>query len=284
MSEKMLISSVFNFSTHPRVAKTMPCATKKPAVASHQVPSKMSTFAARNMAREKIFRFKQFAVVNDRTAMKVGTDGVLLGAWCPVEGMERVLDVGTGCGVIALMIAQRNSHAKIDAIDIDSGAIEEAAINFGHSPWSERLTARMLDFNDMEIDSHYDLIVSNPPYFTGGVLPTGEARTMARHSHMLTYRQLIEGASRRLTGDGSLALISPTDVESEIIEAATFTSLPVRHITRVIPVEGAAPKRSLWLLSRRDMPYREDDLTIAHGDGTFTGEYVALTGAFYLKM
>ena len=236
------------------------------------------------MGREKVFRFKQFAVVNDRTAMKVGTDGVLLGAWCPVEGVRHVLDVGTGCGVIALMIAQRNTSAVIEAIDIDHDAIEEATLNFKASPWSERLTAIEGDFNGLQTAEYYDLIVSNPPYFTNGVLPTGDARTTARHTASLSYRQLIEGASRLLSDDGTLALITPTDTEQDVIEAATFASLPVRRITRVIPVEDAAPKRTLWLLSRRDMAYSEDTLTIAHRDGSFTSEYIALTGAFYLKM
>ena len=236
------------------------------------------------MAREKTFRFKQFAVVNDRTAMKVGTDGVLLGAWCPVQGARRVLDVGTGSGVIALMVAQRNEHALIKGIDIDPGAIEEAALNFANSPWRDRLTAQLLDFNKLESRERYDLIISNPPYFTDSLLPPDAARTLARHTATLSYRQLIEGAARRLTDDGTLVLISPTEAEGIIIEAATFASLPVRNITRVVPVEGAAAKRILWLLSRRDIPYHDDTLTIAHRDGTFTSEYVSLTGDFYLKM
>lgn len=236
------------------------------------------------MGREKTFRFKQFAVLNDRTAMKVGTDGVLLGAWCPVEGARRVLDVGTGCGVIALMVAQRNSEAHIDGIDIDPGAIEEATLNFAASPWSERLTAMMADFNHMTSTDSYDLIVSNPPYFTDSLLPPDAARTLARHTGSLSYRQLIEGAAQRLTDGGMLALISPTEAEGAIIEAAAFASLPVKNITRVIPVEGAAVKRILWLLSRREMPYREEYLTIAHRDGSFTSEYIALTRDFYLKM
>lgn len=236
------------------------------------------------MGREKVFRFKQFAVINDRTAMKVGTDGVLLGAWCPVEDARRVLDVGTGCGVIALMIAQRNPAAIINAIDIDRDAIEEAALNFANSPWCDRLKATECDFNDMDKKARYDLIVSNPPYFTNGILPTGDARITARHTASLSYRQLIEGAARLLTDDGMLALISPTDAEQDIIEAATFASLPVRQMVRVIPVEGTAPKRTLWLLSRRDIPYHEGTLTIVHRDGTFTSEYISLTGAFYLKM
>lgn len=236
------------------------------------------------MGREKVFRFKRFAVVNDRTAMKVGTDGVLLGAWCPVEGVLHALDVGTGCGVIALMIAQRCDDAVIDAIDIDHDAIQEATLNFQNSPWGDRLTATEGDFNVMAGEVRYDLVVSNPPFFTNGVLPDGDARTVARHTASLTYRQLIEGAARRLTDDGTLALISPFDAEGDIIEAATLASLPVRQKTRVVPVDGAAAKRTLWLLSRRDLPYREDTLTIAHRDGTFTSEYITLTGAFYLKM
>ena len=236
------------------------------------------------MAREKVFRFKQFAVKNDLAAMKVGTDGVLLGAWCPVDGACRVLDVGTGCGVIALMVAQRNGTALIDAIDINHEAVDEATLNFRASPWSERLTAIEGDFNQLDEDRRYDLIVSNPPYFTGGVLPTGDARTTARHTGTLTWRQLITSATRMLTDDGILSFISPTDAESAIIEEASFALMPIRQLTRVIPVEGAEGKRTLWLLSRKAMPYHEDTLTIAHRDGTFTREYIALTGDFYLKM
>ena len=237
------------------------------------------------MAREKVFRFKQFAVVNDRTAMKVGTDGVLLGAWCPVEGARRVLDVGTGCGVIALMIAQRSPQAVIEAIDIDQAAIEEATLNFENSPWSERLRASTCDFNDMTTNRNYDLIVSNPPYFTNGVLPTGDARTIARHTGSLSYIQLIAGASRLLSDNGTLALITPTDAEQDIIEASTFASLPIRLMTRVVAVEGAAPKRTLWCLTRgSNISCQTGSLTIAHRDGSFTPEYIDLTGAFYLKM
>ena len=235
------------------------------------------------MGREKVFRFKQFSVLNDRTAMKVGTDGVLLGAWCDIERARRVLDVGTGCGVIALMVAQRNNTAIVHGIDIDRDAIEEATINFANSPWSERLTATMADFNALPGSYPYDLIVSNPPYFTDSLLPPDMSRTLARHTRTLTYRQLIEGASRLLSAAGNLALITPTDAEGDIVEAATFASLPVRRLTHVIPVEGATPKRTLWLLSHRAMPYREDTLTIAHSDGSFTSDYIALTGAFYLK-
>lgn len=236
------------------------------------------------MGRENIFRFKQFAVLNDRTPMKVGTDGVLLGAWCPVEAARQVLDVGTGCGVIALMIAQRAEFAHIDGIDIEHDAIVEASVNFSRSPWSKRLTAREVDFNSIVGQESYDLIVSNPPYFSDSLLPRDESRSMARHGLTLSYSQLVEGASHMLTPEGSLALISPTSAEASIIEAATFASLPVRHMTRVIPVKGGAPKRTLWRLTRRTLPCIEDTITIAHTDGSFTHEYTALTRPFYLKM
>ena len=122
------------------------------------------------MTREKIFRFKQFGVLNDKTAMKVGTDGVLLGAWCDVAGARRVLDVGTGCGLIALMVAQRNKGAAVTAIDIDDEAVGEARINIARSPWSDRVEALCVDFNDFAAQEPYDLIVSNPPFFTEDVM------------------------------------------------------------------------------------------------------------------
>ena len=236
------------------------------------------------MGREKVFKFKQFAVVNDRTAMKVGTDGVLLGAWCDVEGARRVLDVGTGCGVIALMVAQRNTTALIDGIDIDGVAIDEATVNFARSPWSDRLKAHLIDFNTAALDEGYDLIVSNPPYFTDSLLPPDAARSLARHTRTLTYRQLIDGAARLLSEHGTLAIITPTESETTIIEAATFASLHIQRLTRVIPVEGGQPKRLLWQLTPGHTDHREDQLTIAHRDGTFTSDYIALTSPFYLKM
>ena len=171
------------------------------------------------MTRENTFRFKQFAVLNDKTAMKVGTDGVLLGAWCDVCEAKSVLDVGTGCGLIALMIAQRNADCNIDCIDIDEGAIEEARINADNSPWSDRIHPFMSDFKQFICDKKYDLIVSNPPFFNNGVLAPDKSRQNARHTVELSFEQLIHKAISLLSDKGKLCLISATDAEEEITKS-----------------------------------------------------------------
>ncbi len=236
------------------------------------------------MAREKIFRFKQFSVVNDKTAMKVGTDGVLLGAWCDVNDATRVLDVGTGCGVIAMMIAQRQPLARVYAIDIDGPSVDEASFNFSQSPWRNRLEAVVADFNCFGSLEKFDLIVSNPPFFTNGILPPDDQRNQARHTTTLNFSQLIGNASRMLTPAGILALITPADVEDEIRRLAVENGLWVRRFTSVIPVEGAAPKRILWELSHSEAPCQSGTLVIADSNHNYTHDYIALTRDFYLKM
>ncbi|MBQ4138504.1 MAG: methyltransferase, partial [Muribaculaceae bacterium] len=177
------------------------------------------------MAREKTFRFKRFEVLNDRTAMKVGTDGVLLGAWCDVTGARKVLDVGTGCGVIALMVAQRNGDALIDAVEIDGDSAHEAGLNFARSPWAARLRVEQCDFNEFalrDVVGKYNLIVSNPPFFTNGILPPDASRMSARHTQHLTYGQLLKNAEKLLADGGKMALITPFDNIKEIIEESVF--------------------------------------------------------------
>lgn len=239
------------------------------------------------MAREKTFRFKRFEVLNDRTAMKVGTDGVLLGAWCDVAGARRVLDVGTGCGVIALMVAQRNAEAIIDAIEIDGASAQEAALNFSHSPWSERLHVVACDFNSVEAwwsGEKYDLIVSNPPFFTNGILPPDASRMSARHTQHLTYGQLLKNAEKLLADGGKMALITPFDNIKEIIEESVFNNLNISSKINVISVNGMSPKRVLWELVKYPCSMHESELVIEISPGVFSEEYVALCKDFYLKM
>ena len=253
--------------------------------------------------REKVFRFKQFAVRNDRSAMKVGTDGVLLGAWCGVKDVRRVLDVGTGTGLIALMVAQRNADTVIDAVEIDPEACQEARQNFEASPWSGRLKVIQGDFIEMAAEAsesgscgsscgslgvgEYDLIVSNPPYFTEDTTSGDRRRATARHTSVaLTYSALIKGACRLLAEDGRLCLISPVEREAEIVAASAACGMRVARKLTVYPKPGAAAKRIMWELGRTgDFEAQEGELTIetvVHND--YTPDYIALTRDFYLKM
>lgn len=235
------------------------------------------------MPREKIFRFKQFSVVNDKTAMKVGTDGVLLGAWCDVSSARRILDVGTGCGVIALMVAQRNSMAMIDAIDIDVDSIAEASHNFAVSPWGERLTAIQANFTTFTVDDPYDLIVSNPPFFTNGVLSPEQQRNQARHNTMLKFDELINHSCSLLTPTGVIAIITPADAQNDIRRSVIACGMNVRRITEVVPVAGLEPKRLLWELTRAEVVCHTSSLAIESAIGCYSPEYVSLTRDFYLK-
>ncbi len=239
------------------------------------------------MGREKVFRFKHFEVLNDRTAMKVGTDGVLLGAWCDVTGARRVLDVGAGCGVISLMVAQRNDMTQIDAVEIDKDSADEAALNFSRSPWSNRLHIEHYDFNEFamrDMVEGYDLIVSNPPYFTNGILPPDASRMSARHTRNLTYGQLLRNAGKLLADDGKIALITPFDNIKEIVEECVFNNLNISRKIDVISVEDLPPKRVLWELVKHRCQLLENNLVIEVAPGVYSDEYVNLCKDFYLKM
>ena len=236
------------------------------------------------MAREKVFRFKQFSVLNDKTAMKVGTDGVLIGAWCNVTGAKRVLDVGTGCGLIALMVAQRAGDAVVHAIDIDDDSVYEARYNFENSPWSSRLSAELIDFNEFQTSTPFDLIVSNPPFFDNGVLPPSKGRNMARHNSTLTFEQLIACSSRLLAHNGILSLIVPACAVASIRSVMVANGLWLKRLANVLPVVGEAPKRVMLEMTPTECPTQEETITIHEVNHHYTERYQQLTKQFYLKM
>lgn len=236
------------------------------------------------MTRENTFRFKQFAVLNDKTAMKVGTDGVLLGAWCDVREAKSVLDVGTGCGLIALMIAQRNADCDIDCIDIDEGAIEEAKINADNSPWSDRIHPFMSDFKQFICNKKYDLIVSNPPFFNNGVLAPDKSRQNARHTVELSFEQLIHKAISLLSDKGKLCLISPTDAEEEITKSCTEVGAYVNQKVVIYTKPGKEPKRCLWEISKHNSDKRCSELFVQNSDGQYSEQYIGLCKDFYMSM
>ena len=231
-----------------------------------------------------MFRFKQFAVDHDRSSMKVGTDAVLLGAWCDVGGAHRVLDVGTGCGVIALMVAQRTpGSCRIHAIDIDQASVSEAQGNFLRSPWSHRLTVQLVDVNDFFSQASFDLIVSNPPFYNEDVLPPDAVRAAARHTHALSFNQLMQAAVRLLSPHGSIAVVTPVEARDALTAAATFAGLHLARFTQVHSTHAGPAKRLLWQWSKQPCLTQRDALTIHRPGGQFTDHYRTLCCDFYLK-
>ena len=227
------------------------------------------------------FRFKQFEVSNVLSAQKVGTDGVLLGAWTRLRATDRrILDVGTGTGVIALIMAQRAPEALITAIDIDADSIREATSNFIASPWQERLLAMEAPFQ--KLPGCFDLIISNPPFFIDSLKAPDSRRSAARHTDTLSHRDLLTNAVRLLSPEGHLAVIYPVSEAETFAGEALSAGLFPERICKVSTKEGAAPKRFMMELSReRKEPLIEELSIMSCGD--YTTEYKRLTADFYLK-
>ena len=235
------------------------------------------------------FRFKRFEVSHSRSSMKVGVDGVLVGLWAG-EGFSpcRILDAGCGCGVIALICAQRWPDATVDAIDTDRASVEEASSNFSRSSWPERLTASCADYVSLSESGEphrYDLIVSNPPFFASGVTEIGSPRLAARHQAEFSPRSLVELAPKLLTETGRVALIMPTEFEKKLTECADRVGL---HLVRKTLMRGhpnAPWKRILMELSANapDADPASSELTLETLPGVPTPEYRELGRDFYLK-
>ncbi len=238
---------------------------------------------SRNPDRQTEFRFKRFTVCNRKSAMKISTDGVLLGAWCSAIAGGTALDIGCGTGLIALMVAQRDM-SEITAVEIDALAASEARDNFAISPWSGRFSLIEDDFIRADLgDRKYDLIVSNPPYFSNGVVSTDRARAMARHESSLTYSSLIAKASNLLSTGGRLAMISPADRSSEIEFQAAMSHLNLLRRTDVSTVAGRPPSRTLWEFGRHNSAPMLSYMSIRLHDDDFSDEYRRLTQDFYLN-
>jgi len=236
-----------------------------------------------------MFQFKQFSIQQDRCAMKVGTDGVLLGAWAPINHRPfSVLDIGAGTGLIALMLAQRSHAEQIDAIEIDENAFEQCVDNFENSPWNDRLFcfhASLDDFMEDLEDEEYDLIVSNPPFYSEDYKTENESRDLARFQDALPFEDLVEAASVLLSETGVLALIVPHKEEERLIALAKAWDLFPLKITHVKGTPTSEIKRSLVAFSfteTRELPI--DELIIETARHQYTAEYIALTQDFYLKM
>lgn len=243
-----------------------------------------------------IFKFKQFAVQQERSAQKIGTDSVLLASWCSIDQMaSKALDVGAGTGVISLILAQRLHHAHIDGIEIDEDAFEECTFNFENSPWADRLFCYHASFQELYEDEdeleHYDLIISNPPYFIPDASvdrSMDASRAIARFDDHLPFEELIYGVYKLLASDGTFACIIPNDRSERFIEiAAHFQLLPSR-VCYVKGNESSHVKRCmLEFRFRESVPNNSplvEHLTLEKTRHDFTDEYYDLVKDFYLKL
>lgn len=228
-----------------------------------------------------IFRFKQFSVRHDRCAMKVGTDGVLLGAWGSVEG-KRILDIGTGTGLIALMAAQRNPEADVLGIDIDESAVAQASENVAESPFSRQIECILQDVLTFESEAPFDAILCNPPFFTEDTLPDNRSRALARNNKCLPFPQLIKKVAVLLAENGTFSLIVPSGLVQEIVGLCMENGL---HLVRRCQVHTTArkpPRRTLLEFSRQNRSCEMQTLCLVAGDGTRSQQYQELTKDFYL--
>ena len=222
--------------------------------------------------------------------MKVGTDGVLLGAWCSLENYpKKILDIGTGTGIISLMLAQRSSAITIDGVEIDTSAYMQTVDNFENSDWPDRLYCYNASFQKFADDTHneketYDLIVSNPPFYTEDYITKNSSRNKARFTTSLTFKQLIAGVSKILSKSGFFSTIIPFKEESTFISLAEQHRLFLNKICRVKGNKNSDVKRSLLTFSYHKKKINETNLTIENSRHKYTKEYVELTNSFYLKM
>ena len=235
-----------------------------------------------------MFTFKLFTVQQDRCAMKIGTDGVLLGAWSPLDRDPfSILDIGTGTGIIALMLAQRSEARQIDALEINENAYEQATDNFENSPWNDRLYCFHAGLDEFveEPEDEYDLIVSNPPFYTEDFKTDNEARDLARFADAMPFEDLIEAAALLLSENGIFAVIVPFKEEASFITLAEEYELYPIKITRVKGTPTTEIKRSLLAFSReKTTAFPIGELIIETARHQYTPEYIELTKAFYLKM
>lgn len=229
-----------------------------------------------------MFQFKQFTIRQDQTAMKVGTDGVLLGAWAEVEKAHQILDIGTGTGLIALMAAQRNHQAYIQAIEIEQQAYEQACQNVCHSPWSDRIEVIHSSLQSFEPENLFDCIICNPPFFNHSLKTPHNNRNLARHSDSLSHKELLIHASRLLSPNGHFHVILPVTEAKALTDIAPEYQLYPTRITQVFPTPEKAAKRLLIQFSHQQTIVQQDNLVVEITRHQYSEEYIRLTQDFYL--
>lgn len=239
---------------------------------------------------QKPFHFKEFTIHQDKTSMKVGTDAVLLGSWVSLDNFpDKILDIGSGTGIISLMLAQRCDAETIDAIEIDENAYEQSVENFEKSDWADRLYCYHCSFEGFvdEISSEeetYDLIVSNPPFYTENAETSSKSRTKARFTSALSFEDLVLGVSKILATEGFFSVIIPFKEEENFVKLANKNNLFLNKVCRVQGNPTSEVKRSLLSFSFQKMDVTESYLIIETERHQYTEDYINLTKDFYLKM
>ncbi|MEI6880280.1 MAG: methyltransferase [Bacteroidota bacterium] len=233
--------------------------------------------------RNTHFQFKQFALLQDKAAMKLGADSVLLGCFTNVEGAERILDIGTGTGILALMMAQK-SNAQIDAVEIDQEAFKQAEQNANESIWNDRIRIHHSAIQNFSSTNKYDLIISNPPYYRNaknmGI--ENEKRALARHDKDLSFEDLCKEAYRLMKNEGMFWLILPHQEGLEFIQIAKQHNLQLLHLINIKPKPEKELNRLILAFGKSNKTYLESTFTIYQSNGIATDEYVELTKDFYL--
>ena len=238
------------------------------------------------MAGNNYFQFKKFRIIQEKSAMRVNTDGVLLGAWAAVSNEKNILDIGCGTGLIALMMAQRTS-ARITAIEIEENAANEANFNFNNSPWKNRLSVQNISFQEFNRNTKnkFDAIISNPPYFENSKKPIQLSRTFARHNSSLPLNELASGVDFLLSENGHFYCILPSDLKTDFLTVAEKNNLFAHRITEVKSEPNKPVIRYLFQFSKKKTALQKNGLSIYNETGkTYSIEYIKLTREFYLHL
>lgn len=229
------------------------------------------------------FHFKHFSLFHHRSTMKVGTDAVLLGRWVEVNPTDAVLDIGTGCGIMPLMLAQKGV-GKIDAVELDAASANEAKTNFSASQWRDKLRVYQSDVRYFATNEKYDLIISNPPFFINSFKSETDRKNLARHTDdSLSFAELSASASRLLKDDGRFAVVLPVTESVEFLKEAEKIGLYLHKRMEIIPVEGKEPNRvNLELKKKPSETILTTSFVIRGADGKFTEQYGIFLSDFYL--
>ena len=230
------------------------------------------------------FYFKQFKVEDGRSTMKVGTDAVLLGAVAKAENAGKILEIGTGCGVISLILAQR-CQARIDAIDIDKESVSQAAENVQNSPWKDRINIIHCSLQNFtqQPGNKYDLVISNPPFFSRSLKSPSKKRNISRHDDSLSFDELIEGSLELMTLDAGLWIILPVNESREFMKKALKSGLFAHYILKIATKKGSTYRRIILQLKKSNSEeVIEQEISIKNNDDSFTRDYVKLTHEFYI--